>query len=222
MVFNSDIFLLAFLPLVFCLFWTFRSKQHRYLLLSTSGYIFYGYWDWRFCFLLLFSSLVSFFSGLVIDLTDKDKEKFRWVLLAVTVDLTLLGFFKYYNLFASTVAGILPHNAAPPILHIVLPIGISFYTFHTISYVIDVAKGRVKATHNIFEYFTYVNLCSQLVAGPIVRFRQIEEDLEKIDGPPQEEWMARGIGFFVVGLAKKILIADHIAKYIDPVLASYT
>ena len=86
----------------------------------------------------------------------------------------------------------------------------------------DVAAGRVKATKKFFEYLTYVSLFSQLVAGPIVRFRQIEEDLENIDGPPREEWFAKGIGFFVIGLVRKVIIADHIAAYIDPMLRSYS
>ena len=110
---------------------------------------------------------------------------------------------------------------APPLFDIVLPIGISFYTFHTISYIVDVAAGRITATNNLFEYLTYVSLFSQLVAGPIVRFREIEDDLEHIDARPREDFMARGLGFFVVGLIKKAVVADSIATYLDPLLASY-
>jgi alginate O-acetyltransferase complex protein AlgI len=220
MVFNSDLFLLYFLPVVFTLFWLFRNKQWRYVLLTVSGYIFYGAWNWKFCFLLAFSSLVSFFVALQVERTPKPRDKRRWMIAAISVDLTLLGFFKYYNFFAGNVHALLP-GVAPPILHVVLPIGISFYTFHTISYIVDVTAGRVRATRNIFEYFTYVCLFSQLVAGPIVRFRQIENDLENIDGPPREDHMARGLGFFVVGLIKKVIVADSIAAYVDPMLKSY-
>lgn len=220
MVFNSDIFLFAFLPVVLALFWTFKTKEQRYVLLALAGYVFYGYWNWRFCFLLLFSSLVSFFVGIAIDRSGTRESAKRWVILAVTTDLALLGFFKYYNFFADNIRNISPSIPLPP-LRIILPIGISFYTFHTISYVLDVYAGRVKATRHFFEYLTYVSLFSQLVAGPIVRFRQIENDLENIDGSPRDEWFAKGIAFFVIGLMRKVIIADHIAKYINPMLHSY-
>ena len=224
MIFNSNVFLFAFLPVVFGLFWLSKGKQQRYVLLAIAGYVFYGYWDWRFCILLAFSSIVSFVTGLAIDGTESRSRKRAWLIGAVSVDLTLLGFFKYYNFVAANLGIALDWfnvRAQPAALHIVLPIGISFYTFHTISYVVDVANGRVKATRNIAEYFTYVSLFSQLVAGPIVRYRQIEADLEQIDGPPRSDWIAIGIGFFVVGLIKKVIIADHIGAGIDPLLASY-
>ena len=220
MIFNSNIFLFAFLPVVFTLFWLAWTKQQRYVLMTVAGYVFYGYWDWRFCFLLLFSSLMSFSAALLIDGARTGRGRRTWMALSVGVDLALLGFFKYFNFFASSLHAVLP--ALPlPVLEIVLPVGISFYTFHTISYIVDVADGRIRATRNLFEYLTYVSLFSQLVAGPIVRFREIEEDLEKIDGPPRQDFMARGIGFFVVGLIKKAIVADSIAAFLDPALASY-
>lgn len=217
MVFNSNIFLFAFLPVVFTAFWLARTKQQRYLILTVSGYVFYGYWNWRFCFLLLFSSVVSFVAGLMIDRATSQAARRAWLITSVAVDLSLLGFFKYYNFVASNLTRIAP-GAAPPLLDIVLPIGISFYTFHTISYIVDVSAGRVKATRNFFEYLAYVSLFSQLVAGPIIRFREIEDDLERIDGPPREDHMARGLGFFVTGLIKKSVIADSIASWIGPIL----
>jgi alginate O-acetyltransferase complex protein AlgI len=110
---------------------------------------------------------------------------------------------------------------ALPILQLVLPVGISFYTFHTISYIVDVTVGRVRPTRNIVEYLAYVGLFFQLVAGPIVRFRQINTDLQSIDHPMREDDVATGIGFFVVGLVKKVIVADQIARYIDPMLATY-
>jgi alginate O-acetyltransferase complex protein AlgI len=221
MVFNSDIFLFAFFPVVFTLFWTFKTKEKRYVLLALAGYVFYGYWNWRFCFLLLFSSLISFFVGIAVDRSESREAARRWVIFAVTTDLVLLGFFKYYNFFAGNIRAVSPGIPLPP-LRIVLPIGISFYTFHTISYVLDVYAGRVKATRQFFEYLTYVSLFSQLVAGPIVRFRQIENDLENIDSSPREAWFAKGIAFFVIGLMRKVIIADHIAEYINPMLHSYS
>jgi alginate O-acetyltransferase complex protein AlgI len=220
MVFNSNVFLFAFLPVVFAVFWLARTKTQRYLVLTVSGYVFYGYWDWRFCFLLLFSSLVSFGAGILIDRATTPVGRRAWMITSVAVDLSLLGFFKYYNFAAGTLGQWWPETA-PPRLDIVLPIGISFYTFHTISYIVDVATGRVKATRNLLEYLAYVSLFSQLVAGPIIRFRELEDDLERIDGPPREDYMARGLGSFVVGLVKKAVIADSIAGWIDPMLAVY-
>lgn len=219
MVFNSDIFLFVFLPVVFSLFWLLGTKNARYVLLTVSGYVFYGYWNWRFCFLLLFSSLVSFIAGLMIQHSHRVGTRRALMAASITVDLLILGFFKYYNFFANNLGAICP-AAAPPLLDIVLPIGISFYTFHTISYIVDVARDRIKATRNLFEYLAYVSLFSQLVAGPIIRFREIEEDLERIDGPPREDNIARGIGFFVVGLVKKVVVADTVAGLIDPMLAA--
>lgn len=224
MIFNSDIFLFAFLPAVFSLFWLSTTKQQRYVLLTVSGYVFYGYWDWRFCFLLLFSSLVSFVAALRIDRAVRRTVARRWMVGSVTVDLCILGFFKYYNFLAAnlqTLAQTFVLGGAPPLLDIVLPIGISFYTFHTISYIVDVADGRVRPTRNLFEYLTYVGLFSQLVAGPIVRFRQIEDDLEHVDAPPRSDYMAKGLGFFVVGMIKKVIIADSLARYVNLLLADH-
>lgn len=220
MVFNSNKFLFIFLPAVFALFWLSASKQQRYLVLTLSGYIFYGYWDWRFCSLLFFCSAVSFVAGLLIDRSPSLLQKRAWVAAAVATELGLLGFFKYYNFFAVNLRTLVP-EASLPLLDIVAPIGISFYTFHTISYIVDVAAGRVRATRNVWEYLAYVSLFSQLVAGPIVRFREIESDLKGIDGPLREDYLARGLGFFVIGLIKKVVIADSIAHWIDPMLASY-
>jgi alginate O-acetyltransferase complex protein AlgI len=219
MVFNSNIFLLAFLPIVFTMFWLARTKQRRYVLMTLSGYVFYGYWNWRFCFLLLLSSLISFLTALRLAKSATAGLRRFWMCLSISADLGILMYFKYYNFFAESTRAVFPHAPLPK-LDVILPIGISFYTFHTISYIVDVNRGTVTPTKNIWEYLTYVSLFSQLVAGPIVRFRQIEQDLEAIDGPPREDWMARGIGFFVIGLSKKVIVADQIAALITPLLHS--
>ncbi|MEA2553808.1 MAG: alginate O-acetyltransferase complex protein AlgI [Fimbriimonadaceae bacterium] len=231
MVFNSNVFLFCFLPVVFSLFWLARTKQQRYVLLTLSGFIFYSYWNWKeenfhlanpaawkYTFLLLFSSVVSFCAGLLIDRADSKGRKRALMIAAVSVDLAVLAYFKYFNFIAGTLTTV-SGGFIPSIVHqVVLPVGISFYTFHTMSYVIDVAAGRVRATRNVFEYLTYVSLFSQLVAGPIVRFRQIEGDLERIDGKPKYDNMAIGVGYFIAGFVKKVMIADAIAHYIDPLL----
>src|SRR5579863_7858042 len=220
MVFNSDIFLFVFFPIVFALFWLFKSKQARYIILTVSSYGFYGYWDWRFCWLLFISSMISFFTAILVDNSTTHRQRLAWMSTSIALDLSILGFFKYYNFFTSNVYGLFT-SSPPPLLRVVLPVGISFYTFHTISYIVDVTHGKVRATRNLFEYLAYVSLFSQLVAGPIVRFKQIEDDLEHIDARPRDENIARGIGFFVVGLIKKAVVADSIAHLIDPLLLTY-
>ena len=214
MVFNSNIFLLAFLPVTFALFWAARDKNQRYALLALGGFVFYGWWNWRFCWLLLFSALFSFAAGLLVERHHQTHGR-RIMLASVAVDLTILGIFKYYNFFADSLRAT---GLSLPALEVVLPIGISFYTFHTISYVVDVWAGRVRAAHNVFEYLTYVNLFSQLVAGPIVRFRQIEQDLENINGRLRPDWLMRGVTFFTAGMVKKVIIADQIARFLNPAL----
>lgn len=168
---------------------------------------------------MLFSTLVSYYAGIAILNAKTQKQKKTAMLAAVCVDLTLLGFFKYFNFFISN-AGELAHllglNFIIPHLNIILPVGISFYTFHTMSYVIDAYRGTIKPTRNFFEFSCYVSLFSQLVAGPIVRFRQIEEDLENIDHSIQFSKINEGISYFLIGLAKKVLIADSIAAIINP------
>ena len=221
MVFNSDVFLFAFFPAVFVLFWLAPTRPQRHAILAASGYVFYGYWDWRFCGLLAFSSLTSFAVALIIARSEKPAVRRAWLIAAVSVDLGILGFFKYYNFAASSVASVLP-GLAPNTLDIVLPVGISFYTFHTISYVVDVAAGRIAATHDLRKYLSYVCLFPQLVAGPIIRYRQIGPDLDAVGTTRlDEDLVARGVGFFVVGLIKKVVVADQIAALIYPMLASY-
>jgi len=135
-----------------------------------------------------------------------------------------LAVFKYAN-FASTSVNWLfeasHSNLRTPIFDIALPIGISFYTFHTITYIVDSYRGVIKPTRNIFEFSCYVSLFSQLVAGPIVRFRQIEGDLENIDHTNQAAGFERGWSFFVIGMIKKVLVADTIAQIINPALAQW-
>ncbi len=215
MVFNSNIFLFVFLPITFALFWISNNKTQRYVLLSLSGFVFYGWWNWRFCGLLLFSALFSFGAGLMIERLPAYRKRITYI--SVGVDLGILAVFKYYSFFVQSLQDVFP-GLPLPILEITLPIGISFYTFHTISYVLDVNAGRVRAATNIFEYVTYVNLFSQLVAGPIVRFRQIENDLAHIDRSLQPDMLMRGLLFFTIGMAKKVIVADQIARYLNPSL----
>src|SRR5215831_14307547 len=224
MLFNSFVFLLLFLPITYCVFWALRGTTARYVWLTVTGYVFYGYWDPRFCLLMAFSTLVSFTAGLgFLRWTDSKRRKLCLV-LPITVDLALLGFFKYANFGLDSFRTVVRWMGADihvPHYNIILPIGISFYTFHTISYIVDTYRGVIRPTRNFFEFSAYVSLFSQLVAGPIVRFRQIEEDLEALGEARQSRWRYRGISFFAVGLVEKVLIADTLAAFVDPALANY-
>ena len=204
MLFNSFVFLCLFLPVTYVVFWILRSARARYVWLTITGYVFYGYWDPRFTLLMAFSTLVSYTAGLGF-LRWKDARRRRWCLIIpITVDLALLTFFKYAGfLLDSTkaVAHAIGSDLALPTLQIVLPVGISFYTFHTITYIVDSYRGTIRPTRNLFEFSAYVSLFSQLVAGPIVRFRQIEQDLEAIATTSRTRWLARGVSFFVIGLS---------------------
>ncbi len=225
MLFNSYVFLFAFLPVTYAVFWLLRSARARYVWLTITGYVFYGYWDPRFCALMAFSTLVSFSAGLgFLRWTDPRRRRLLLV-VPITVDLSLLGFFKYANFAAAsaaTAAGWFGAHVVPPHWNIILPIGISFYTFHTISYIVDSYRGVVKPTRNLFEFSAYVSLFSQLVAGPIVRFRQIEEDLEQIGSASPSRWLVRGLSFLAIGLVEKVLVADSLAAFVDPALAQYS
>lgn len=224
MLFNSFIFIFAFLPVTYVVFWALRRAKHRYIWLTITGYVFYGYWDPRFCLLMAFSTLVSYFAGLAFLSSQTKRAHTLALVIPVCVDLCLLGFFKYAG-FALRSAQWLAHafgiDAHLPVFDIVLPVGISFYTFHTITYIVDSYRGVIRPTRNFFEFSAYVSLFSQLIAGPIVRFRQIEGDLEGLAGASRKRWLWRGVGFFVIGLVEKVLIADSLATFVNPAFKNY-
>jgi alginate O-acetyltransferase complex protein AlgI len=225
MLFNSLEFLLGFLPVAYLVFWSLRGAQARYVWLTISGYVFYGWWDPRFTLLMAFSTLVSFAAGLGMARAPLGSRQRRaWLVVPVVVDLSLLGFFKYANFALDTVRQVGGWAGAPvslPHLDIILPIGISFYTFHTISYIVDAYRGVITPTRNLWEYAAYVSLFSQLVAGPIVRFRQVEADLEQLGADSRTRWLRRGLAFFVIGLVEKVLVADTLAALVDPAFAAW-
>ncbi|MBV6521922.1 MAG: Peptidoglycan O-acetyltransferase [Gemmatimonadaceae bacterium] len=225
MLFNSFIFLFLFLPVTYTVFWLLKSARSRYVWLSLTGYVFYGYWDWRFCFLMAFSTIVSYSAGLGMLKWDADPRKRKLCLvIPVTVDLALLGFFKYANFGlgafrdAMHAAGLdltLPH------LDIILPVGISFYTFHTISYIVDAYRRQITPTRNFWEFSSYVSLFSQLVAGPIVRFKQVQEDFDGIAHASRTRWLREGLTVFSVGLVEKVVVADTLAAFVNPLLSQW-
>lgn len=224
MLFNSTVFLFAFLPVTYLVFWLLRNAQARYVWLAVTGYVFYGYWNPKFCLLMAFSTAVSYLAGLGF-LKYRDARARKLLLVVpIAVDLSLLGFFKYAGFAERSLVSVLHaagiHVSWPP-LDIILPVGISFYTFHTITYIVDAYRGTITPTRNLFEFSAYVSLFSQLVAGPIVRFRQIEADLENLGSASRTRWLRLGVSFFIVGMVEKVLVADSLAAFVDPALAAW-
>src|SRR5690242_1467897 len=161
MLFNSYIFIFAFLPITYGVFWALRGTTARYVWLTLTGYVFYGYWDARFCLLMAFSTLVSYCAGLGFLRWQDPRRRKLCLIIPIAVDLSLLGFFKYANFglqTAHTLARLAGGAFHVPALNIVLPVGISFYTFHTITYIVDCYRGTITPTRRFFEFSTYVSL----------------------------------------------------------------
>jgi alginate O-acetyltransferase complex protein AlgI len=223
MLFNSLPFLYLFLPVTYAVFWRLSSRPTRYVWLTVTGYVFYSFWNYKFCAIMGLSTLVSYISGLGFLRWTHPKLRTMCLVIPVTIDLSLLGFFKYANFALSTlqsIATVVHTSLTIRPIDVVLPIGISFYTFHTITYIVDSYRGVIKPTRNFFEFACYVSFFAQLVAGPIVRFREIEGDLDRIDGRDRRSHLDRGWSFFALGIFKKVLIADTLAKTIDPLIGS--
>jgi alginate O-acetyltransferase complex protein AlgI len=220
MLFNSLAFLYAFLPVTCLVFWRLRSKGHRYLWLTLTGYVFYSFWNYKFCALMAFSTVISYLAGLGFLRWQSPRARRLCLILPVSLDLTLLATFKYWDFAAQTLNGF-NFPLTVPYLALVLPVGISFYTFHTITYVVDGYRGVIVPTRNFCEFACYVSFFPQLIAGPIVRFRQVEGDLEHIDRRGLPDALERGMSFFAIGMIKKVLIADSIAAIINPMLGQW-
>ena len=215
MIFNSLDFA-VFLPIVFTLYWlSNKSIKIQNLLIVLSSYLFYGWWDWRFLFLVLFSTIIDYSIGVSL-LTEENKNKRKILLwLSIIVNLGFLGFFKYYNFFLDnfiTAFSLFGSEIKSNTLNIILPVGISFYTFQTLSYTIDIYRKNLEPTKDFIAFSAFVSFFPQLVAGPIERatnlLPQFHEkrsfDYEKAtDGMRQILW----------GLFKKIVIADNCAQY---------
>lgn len=216
MFFNSFEFAIFF-PVVFVLYWFITNKNlsHQNILLLIASYIFYSCWDYRFLFLLIFSTLLDFFSGIKINESKTLKEKKVWLWISITINLGFLGFFKYYNFFIGSFASLLSivgFKTDIIFLHVILPVGISFYTFHGLSYVLDIYNNKLQPTKNIVDYSVFVSFFPLLVAGPIERATHLLPQIEKtrifnyekaVDGLKQILW----------GLFKKVVIADACAEY---------
>lgn len=225
MLFNSLNFFI-FLIIVFFLYWFVTNKNLKLqnLLLLVSSYYFYACWDWRFLFLLAFSTGLDFYTGLKIAEAPEKSKKKMWLWISIGINLGFLGFFKYYNFFITSfaeAAAQLGMHMDPFTLSVILPVGISFYTFHGLSYVIDIYYDRIPPETNFVEYSVFVSFFPLLVAGPIERathlLPQVKKErtfnyLKAVDGLRQILW----------GLFKKVVIADNCAEHANAIFNNYS
>jgi D-alanyl-lipoteichoic acid acyltransferase DltB (MBOAT superfamily) len=224
MLFNTINFAI-FLPIVFILYWFVTNKNLKVqnILLLLSSYFFYASWDWRFLFLLVFSTVLDYYTGIKISEEKNTRKRNFWFTLSLTINLGFLGVFKYFNFFSESLAQALSQvglTVEPLTLNVILPIGISFYTFHGLSYVIDIYKNRINAEKNFIDYSLFVSFFPLLVAGPIerathllpqIKQKRVFEYDKAVDGLRQILW----------GLFKKIVIADQSAIIANNIFDSY-
>ena len=223
MLFNSIDFAI-FLPIVFTLYWVLRNQlKLQNLLIVIASYIFYGMWDWRFLFLILFSTVVDYTMGILIEKNDSKNKKKLFLWISILVNLGFLGYFKYSNFFLENFVyafSFLGQDLKFRGLEIVLPVGISFYTFQTLSYTIDVYRKKLSPTKDFIAFSAFVSFFPQLVAGPIERathllpqfYRKRKFDYElAVNGMRQILW----------GLFKKVVIADNCAQFANQIFNNY-
>ena len=224
MLFNSIQFAI-FLPIVFLLYWFVFDRfiaKSRYQLglqnafIVVASYVFYGWWDWRFLLLIAFTSFCSWGSGLQIGKAESKRKAKTWMWLNITLNLGILALFKYYDFFVSEFAELFRVSTDGLLLKVILPVGISFYTFQALSYSIDVYRGKIEPTRDIIAFFAFISFFPQLVAGPIERATNLLPQFLKrrefdyntaVDGMRQILW----------GLFKKIVVADNCARGINSV-----
>ncbi|MEY8414658.1 MBOAT family O-acyltransferase [Tissierella praeacuta] len=208
MVFSSILFLFYFLPVVLTIYFI-SPKKYRNFILFLSSLLFYSWGEPKYIWIMLFSTILDYTCGrLVYRYKDnKDVNKARlWLGVSIFTNLGLLGFFKYSDFFISNINNIFGFNIS--LLNLTLPIGISFYTFQTMSYTIDVYRGDTKLQNNIISFGTYVTLFPQLIAGPIVRYQTVAEEINnRIES---YDLFSEGIKRFILGLGKKVLLANNI------------
>ncbi len=223
MLFNSIDFAI-FLPIVFGLYWLFsKNLKAQNAILLIASYFFYGWWDWRFLSLIVFSSIIDYFVGLGMLTSSSTKKRKLLLLTSIFVNLGFLGFFKYYNFFLDNFVSAFSffgQEITSQGLNIILPVGISFYTFQTLSYSIDVYKRKLEPTKDIISFLSFVSFFPQLVAGPIERATNLLPQFHKkrtfdysnaTDGMRQILW----------GLFKKVVVADNVAPIVNEVFSNY-
>ena len=202
------------------LYWTLhRSVSKQNILLLVASYVFYGFWDWRFLSLLTFSSIVDYLVANKIENSNNSLSRRRWLQLSLFSNLGLLALFKYFDFFAESFASLMLNlgwEVDAFTLNLILPVGISFYTFQTLSYTIDVYRGNIKPSKSLLNFATYVSFFPQLVAGPIERASNLMPQIES-SRSFKYSMAKEGILQMFVGLFRKVVIADNLAVYVDTV-----
>ena len=226
MLFNSIEYLFFFI-IVIVLYWSLANKKliFQNTLLLIASYVFYGWWDYRFLTLIFISTFVDFFIAREIHLTQKTGQRKLLLSFSLIINLGMLGFFKYYNFFINSwinlVQGLGYHVNSTTTLSIILPVGISFYTFQTLSYTLDVYHKRLSPTNSFINFATFVSLFPQLVAGPIERAKNLIPQIEKARSFSKEKF-SEGINLIIWGLFKKVVVADSLAPLVDKIFLDPT
>ncbi len=221
MIFYSLEFLIFF-AVILLSFVLFKKNDLRKVILLIASYYFYAYWDWRFLSLILISTGVDYCVGKLLDKSQDDRHRKLLVLVSLCVNLGMLGFFKYFNFFIDSAAPFLEAiGFHPHTLNIILPVGISFYTFQTLSYTIDVYRRKIPVCKNLLDFSLFVAFFPQLVAGPIVRASHFLPQLKQATQVNSGD-MYEGARRFTFGLVKKVFLADRLAVFVDFVFANYT
>jgi alginate O-acetyltransferase complex protein AlgI len=219
-LFNSLTFVVFFVC-VFALYWALRTPRPQNMLLLIASYIFYGAWSWKFLALLIASTVLDYAWGLLIASRTDRRQKRLFLLCSVVMNLAILGTFKYLGFFvteASELLTALGLSASPRVLEIILPVGISFYTFQSMAYTIDVYRGKIPVERSLVDFALYVAFFPQLVAGPIERAGHMLPQF-KVERRWQREALDSGLQLAVWGLFKKVVIADNLSPYVDTVYA---
>jgi alginate O-acetyltransferase complex protein AlgI len=219
-IFTQPVFFLFF-ALTFGVHWALRGERARKIWLLVTSYVFYGYWDYRFVGLIVLCTLFDFAVGLLLARTEGARPRRALIAASLCMNLGLLGFFKYYGFFVSSAVDLLTSlgfHASVPVLKVLLPAGISFFTFQTMSYTIDVYRRQLEPQRNLLDFAVFVAFFPQLVSGPIVRATQFLPQLT-VPRVLANVNVRRALVLFAVGYFKKACVADHIAAAIDPVFA---
>jgi len=219
MLFNSYSFLFLFAPAFYFFYWKARSTDARKWISLVASYVFYGVWSWTFAALMLATTSVDYFTAQRIEDATTPARRKTWLAVSLVSNLGTLAVFKYFDFFAESLNAIVGPGLMP-LIHVALPIGISFYTFESVSYTIDVYRGTIPALRRFVDYGSFVTMFPRLVAGPIARYSDMATQLRALPDRLPPDRALRAVQFFALGLAKKILIADPIAhRVVDPLFA---
>ena len=206
-----------FFLVVFSVYWSLRENRSRKLWLLVCSYIFYAAWNWKFLFLLMGSSALDYLVGMMLTRTKDPRARRAWLILSLCANLGTIAFFKYYNFFVTSAATFLEWLGLPASVHtlnIIIPVGVSFYTFHSMSYTIDVYRGKLRAVSNVLDLACFIGFFPQMVAGPIVRASAFLPQLQSLRKFSNVD--VRGaLVLFLVGFVKKACIADGVAPTVD-------